>query len=294
MDAYVHAILSALRLTCEIAETDQASLWGTCSGGILTTMALAYLGATGGLGQVSSLALPVTLLDQQVSGPLTALTDSRLADLAKQRSRRRGYLDGSSLTEMFAWLRPNDLIWNYWVSNYLLGKRPPAFDLLYWNSDSTRMPAALHADFVDLGVGNGLVEPGSTTVMGIPVDLADITVDTFVIGGASDHITPWESCYRTTQLLGGTCEFVLSSSGHVAAMVNPPGNPRASFRHAPTTPQEPEKFLAVADLHQGSWWPMYAVWLAERSGPLRPAPKKPGSSEHPPIEPAPGRYVLDR
>lgn len=294
MDAYIHAILTALQVTREIAESDQASIWGTCSGGILTTMALAHLGATGSLDQVASLALPVTLLDQQVSGATGALMDPRLADMAKQRSRRRGFLDGSSLTEMFAWLRPNDLIWNYWVSNYLLGKTPPAFDLLYWNSDSTRMPAALHADFVDLAAGNRLVEPGAMTAMGVPVDLADVTVDAFVIGAVADHITPWESCYRTTQMLGGACEFVLSNSGHVAAMVNPPGNPKASFRHATETPKDPTEFMEKAESHQGSWWPVYSDWLAARSGSKKPAPTSPGSAQHPAVEPAPGRYVLDK
>lgn len=294
MDAYVHSIITAMRLTREITGASQSSVWGTCSGGILTTMALAHLGATGGLEAVASLALPVTLLDQQVSGTVGALMNPRLAEFAKQRSRRRGYLDGSSLTEMFAWLRPNDLIWNYWVSNYLLGRTPPAFDLLYWNSDSTRMPAALHADFMDLAAGNSLVEPAAMSALGVPIDLADITVDTFVIGAVADHITPWQSCYRTTQLLGGSCEFVLSNSGHVAAMVNPPGNPKASFRHSVTTPADPEEFLATAEEHSGSWWPLYAAWLSERSGPLRPAPASPGSPQHPALDPAPGRYVLDR
>lgn len=294
MDAYVGAVLAAMRITCDIAEADQTSVWGTCSGGILTSVALAYLAATDGLGRVASLALPVTLLDQQVAGATGAVLDPRLADLAKQRSRRRGYLDGSCLTEFFAWLRPNDLIWNYWVSSYLMGRTPPAFDLLYWNADSTRMPAALHADFVDLAIGNQLLEAGGWKVMGVPVDLADVTVDTFVIGAVADHITPWQSCYRSTQILGGKCDFVLSNSGHVAAMVNPPDNPKASFRHSTSTPGDPDAFLRDSELHRGSWWPMYAAWLSERSGPMRPAPTELGSAQHPALEAAPGRYVLDR
>ena len=131
---------------------------------------------------------------------------------------------------MFAWLRPGDLVWNYWVNNYLLGKKPPAFDILFWNSDTTRMTAGLHADFVDLAMDNSLATPGAVTVLGVPIDLGAITVDSYVVAGIADHITPWESCYRSAQLFGGTTRFVLSTSGHIAALVNPPGNPKATFR----------------------------------------------------------------
>ena len=158
-----------------------------------------------------------------------ALVDERLAGLAKAKSARKGYLDGRALAEVFAWLRPGDLVWNYWVNNYLLGKRPPAFDILFWNSDTTRMTAGLHADFVDLAMENSLTRPGALTVLGVPIDLGKITVDSYVVAGIADHITPWESCYRSAQLFGGTTRFVLSTSGHIAALVNPPGNPKASF-----------------------------------------------------------------
>lgn len=266
LDAYVHAVIGALEVTRTITGSLSTSLWGTCSGGIITSVAVALLAATGRQDQVASLALPVTLLDQQVSGTSGAIMDPGLAGLAVARSARQGYLDGAALAELFAWLRPDDLIWNYWVSNYLLGKQPPAFDLLYWNADSTRMPAALHRDFVELALHNQLVEPGSLVSHGVPIDLSEVTVDAFVIGAVADHITPWQSCYRTTQMLGGKCEFVLSNSGHVAAMVNPPGNPKASYQHSSHTPADPEEFRADAERHQGSWWPAYTAWLDARSG----------------------------
>ncbi len=134
---------------------------------------------------------------------------------------------------MFAWLRPDDLIWNYWVNNYLQGRPPPAFDILYWNADTTRLPAALHRDFIQLALDNALTVPEEATMLGSPVDLSKVDVDAYVIAGATDHLCPWQSCYRTTQLLGGQVRFVLSTSGHIAAMVNPPGNPKAAFQTAP-------------------------------------------------------------
>lgn len=294
LDAYVHAVLTALATTRTISGAASTSLWGTCSGGIVTAVAVAHLAATDRESEVASLALPVTLLDQRISGTSGALLDPSLARRAVARSARKGYLDGASLAELFAWLRPDDLIWNYWVSNYLLGKQPPAFDLLYWNADSTRMPAALHRDFVEVALENQLVESGALVCHGVPVDLGLITVDAFVIGAVADHITPWQSCYRTTQLLGGKCEFVLSNSGHVAAMVNPPSNPKASYQHASHTPPDPEDFKSSAERHSGSWWPAYATWLDSRSGERVPAPEAPGSPEHPALCEAPGTYVLDR
>ena len=144
---------------------------------------------------------------------------------------------------MFAWLRPGDLIWNYWVNNYLLGKKPPAFDILFWNADTTRMPRRLHADFVDLAMENQLVTPGAMTALGDPVDLSRVDVDAYVVAGIADHLTPWQNCYRSTQLLGGQSRFVLSTSGHIAALVNPPGNPKASYRTNEPNPADPQEWL---------------------------------------------------
>ena len=229
LDTYVRAVLDALDAVEEITGSEQTVLGGVCSGGILASITAAYLAGIGRQDRLAALCLAVTVIDNQDAGTAAALVDERLAGLAKAKSARKGYLDGRTLAEVFAWLRPGDLVWNYWVNNYLLGKRPPAFDILFWNSDTTRMTAALHADFVDLAMENSLTRPGALTVLGVPIDLGKITVDSYVVAGITDHITPWENCYRSAQLFGGTTRFVLSTSGHIAALVNPPGNPKASF-----------------------------------------------------------------
>ena len=230
-DTYVGAILEALDAVEEITGSTTTVLGGICSGGILASMTAAYLAGIGRQDRLAGLCLAVTVIDNHDAGTVAALSDPRLAELAKRRSARKGYLDGRALAEVFAWLRPGDLIWNYWVNNYLLGRRPPAFDILFWNADTTRMTAGLHADFVDMAVSNSLTRPGGITVLGVPLDLGKVTVDSYVVAGIADHITPWENCYRTTQLLGGTTRFVLSTSGHIAALVNPPGNPKSTLPH---------------------------------------------------------------
>ena len=155
------------------------------------------------------------------------------------------------LAEVFAWLRPNDLIWNYWVNNYLLGYAPKAFDILYWNADPVRMTAAMHRDFMELAICNGLTEPGGATMLGTDIDLGKVDVDSYVVAGIADHLCKWESCYQTTQLLGGETKFVLSTSGHIAAMVNPPGNPKASFQTATQNPADAQEWLSSAEQGQG-------------------------------------------
>jgi polyhydroxyalkanoate synthase len=179
------------------------------------------------------------------------------------------------------------------VNNYLLGRKPPAFDVLHWNADTTRMPARLHADLVDLALTNRIATPCAATALGTPVDLGAVTIDGYVIAGIADHITPWHSCYRTSGLLGGDTRFVLSTSGHIAAMVNPPGNPRATYRVNPHNPADPREWLAGASTEEGSWWPDFAAWLGPRSGSFRAAPRKLGGRGLPPLTEAPGTYVLD-
>ena len=212
---------------------------------------------------------------------------------AVEKSRKKGYLDGASLAEVFAWLRPNDLIWNYWVNNYMQGRQPPAFDILYWNADTTRMTAGLHRDFIEIAVGNSLTEAGRATMLGTPVDLSAITVDTYVTAGIADHLCPWQGCYRTTQLLGGESRFILSTNGHIASLVNPPTNPKSTFQVATSTPADPQAWLESAETRKGSWWPDYMDWLGERSGEEIPAPERLGG----PLEilaDAPGTYVFDK
>jgi polyhydroxyalkanoate synthase len=211
--------------------------------------------------------------------------------MGRKKSFRSGVLDGPSLGSVFTWLRPNDLVWNYWVNNYLLGKEPPTFDILAWNTDATNLPAALHRQFLDLFEHNTLVEPGGMTVLGSPVDISQITLDTYVTGATTDHLTPWKGCYRTTQLLGGQSTFVLSNAGHIASLVNPPGNKKAHFFAGGDPGPDPDAWREKAQVRQGTWWEDWVGWTLERSGDERKATGKLGSRRYGALESAPGSYV---
>jgi len=293
-DTYGQAVLDAMDAAARITGSEQTALMGACSGGIIAAMVAAHLAHTGQQDRLAAVTLMVTVLDEARAGLAGAVIDERTVRLAAAASRARGYLDGRSLAEVFAWLRPNDLIWNYWVNNYLLGRKPPPFDILFWNADTTRMTAGLHRDFLRLGASNALVRPGGVTMLGSPVDLALIDRDSYIVAGITDHICPWQSCYRSTQLLAGRKRFVLSTSGHVAAMVNPPGNDRARYQVAKDHPEDPQEWLRHAETCHGSWWPDYAGWLAERCGEEKAAPDEPGGSGLAPICDAPGTYVYDQ
>jgi polyhydroxyalkanoate synthase len=291
-DAYGQAVVEALATVRTIANSVHANVMAACSGGIITSMVMAHL-AAGGDRQVNSLTLLVTVLDQTPIGA-AALIDERSAEVAVRLSQRQGYLDGNSLAEVFAWLRPNDLIWNYWVNNYLLGRKPAPFDILYWNADTTRMPARLHQDFLHTAMANALVTADQTTMLGTPVDLGKVDVDSYVVAGVADHLCPWQSCYQSTQLLGGASRFVLSTSGHIAALVNPADNVKASFQAGDLPGPDPDAWGRVVDRSTGSWWLDYAEWLSTRSGRRKSAPNTLGRREFVPREPAPGTYVFEK
>jgi polyhydroxyalkanoate synthase subunit PhaC len=292
-NTYGQAVLDAMDAAARITGSEQTALMGACSGGIISAMVAAHLAHTGQQDRLASFTLMVTVLDEARAGLAGAVIDERSARLAAAASRTRGYLDGRSLAEVFAWLRPNDLIWNYWVNNYLLGRKPSPFDILFWNADTTRMTAGLHRDFLELGATNALVQPGGATMLGSPVDLGLIDRDSYLVAGITDHICPWQSCYRTTQLLGGRKRFILSTSGHIAAMVNPPGNDKARYQVAKDWPEDPQEWLRHAETAHGSWWPDYAGWLAERCGEEKAAPAEPGGGGLVSICDAPGTYVYD-
>ncbi len=293
LDTYGQAILDAMDAAARITGSEQTALAGACSGGIIAAMVAAHLAHVGQQDRIAAATLMVTVLDQAHAGLASAVIDERTARVAEAASRARGYLDGRSLAEVFAWLRPNDLIWNYWVNNYLLGRKPPPFDILFWNADTTRMTAGLHRDFLQLGAANALVTPGGATMLGSPVDLAAVDRDTYLVAGITDHICPWQSCYRSTQLLSGRQRFVLSTSGHIAAMVNPPDNAKARYQIAKECPEDPQEWLRRAETRHGSWWPDYADWLAERCGDEKAAPEELGGGGLEPVGEAPGTYVYD-
>jgi len=295
LDTYAQAVLEAREAVADITGQHAINVNAACSGGIITACAVGHLAATGKQDQVGSLTLMVCALDQARMGTAGAFASRELAAAAVAESARKGYIDGRALEGVFAWLRPNDLVWNYFVNDYLLGKDPPAFDILYWNQDTVRLAAGLHRDFVRTALDNSLTRPGEVEVLGTPIDLGAITLDSYAIAGLTDHIVPWENAYRSVQLLGGNKRFVLSSSGHIQALVNPPApegtESRASYRLSPDPKVDAEAWVADADIRRGSWWPDYDTWLSERSGELKAAPKALGSRRHKATAKAPGTYV---
>jgi polyhydroxyalkanoate synthase len=292
---YVDSLIEALAVTRQITGSKTVNISGACSGGITSALLLSKLAAAGDA-QVGAATLMVCVLDPQREDSETgALVSRHGIELARRRSAKAGVLDGASLSRTFAWLRPNDLVWNYVVNNYLHGEDPPAFDVLFWNNDSTNLTAALHSDYLDLYESQPFARPGAVEMAGHKVDLSKFRQDLFVVAGVTDHITPWKACYRATQLVGSpNVEFVLSQSGHIQALLNPPGNPKARYFKSDDRPgPDVEAWLTdQAKEHAGSWWPLWLKWLQDRSGPLKAAPRKLGSRKHPPGDPAPGRYVF--
>jgi polyhydroxyalkanoate synthase len=293
LDTYVGAARRAAEVACEIAGSDDCNVLGVCAGGIVVALLLGHLAARDDR-RVHSATFGVTMLDTGAASVLGDMASDRAIAAARWRSNRRGYLDGRDMARVFAWMRPNDLVWNYWINNYLMGDDPPAFDVLYWNSDTTRLPAALHSEYLDLFRRNPLVGSGQVTVLGTPIDLRRVRCDCYVMAGTTDHIVPWPACYRIPQLMRGKTEFVLSTSGHIQSIVNPPGNPRSSYHTNPRRPRSAEAWLARAEKHAGSWWDHWSEWLRARSGERRPAPDELGSPVHPALDRAPGRYVHER
>jgi polyhydroxyalkanoate synthase len=292
LDSYAQSVVEARAAVAQITRAAEVNIVAACSGGIITASLLGSLASSGRLTGVASLSLLVCALDTARAGTASAFSSRELAALAVAESARKGYLDGRALAGVFTWLRPNDLIWAYVVNNYLLGKDPPAFDVLYWNQDTVRLAAGLHRDFIHLALNNSLARTGELTVLGEPVDLAKVEVDSYIVAGENDHIIPWENAYRSTQLLGGQSRFVLSTRGHVQAMINPPAeDSRSSYRIAADNPPDSSEWLERAATLQGSWWPDWLEWLGERAGELRAAPKSLGSTKHKAQAKAPGTYV---
>ncbi len=290
LEDYCRAALEAIETVAKITGQSGVNVVGFCAGGIVASIVSSYLAAKRSK-LINTLTLCVTMLDFKTDAALGAFRFPVLLSVSKAQSSMKGILPGSDLSKIFTWLRPNDLVWNYWVNNYLMGEEPPAFDILAWNSDSTNMPARLHDDFLTLFQANSLIEPGGYTTMGEPVELGKITCDSFVVGAVTDHLTPWKACYQVRRYLGGDCTFALSNGGHVAALVNPPGNPKAFHFIGPATAEDVDAWHAESPKLPGSWWESWTKWCAERSGKKVPAPKALGSKDFRPTTDAPGEYV---
>jgi polyhydroxyalkanoate synthase subunit PhaC len=294
IDAYAARISRAIDAVREITSCDDVNLIGFCAGGILQTAVLNRDAALGDQ-RVASASYAVTLLDFGLPAPIGAFAAPRLLSLARWNSSRQGVIGARAMSGVFTWMRPNDLVWNYWVNNYLMGEDPPVFDILSWNADGTNLPAALHRQFLNIFEHNPLPTPGALESLGTPVDLSTIKVPNYVVGAITDHLTPWKGTYRTTQLLGGDSTFVLSNAGHIASLVNPPGNPKASYFTGPTyADRSPQEWLDGAVQQSGSWWEHWADWALERSGGEKQAPAELGSECNPAREPTPGSYVLGK
>ncbi|HXG29407.1 MAG TPA: alpha/beta fold hydrolase [Nevskiales bacterium] len=294
LETYITAAREAIDAVREITGSPSVNLAAACVGGFTAALLLGHLRAMGDGGKVNSLTLLVSALDTHANG-LPGLFDGEAGlKAATARSRRQGVLDGREMARAFAWMRPGELVWPFVVNNYLLGRDPPALDILYWNQDTTRLPAQFHADLFSLFRSNALAQPGTLKVLGSEIDLKQVDCDVFVTAGISDHVAPWQSCYRGARLFGGAVKFVLANSGHLPTLVCPPDNPRAKFYVHDDYALAPEDWLEQATLKRGSWWAYWRSWIAPRSGTPQPAPAKLGSSKYPAGDAAPGRYVYQR
>jgi polyhydroxyalkanoate synthase len=294
---YQDAIDRAIDAVSEICSVPDVNLWGVCGAGPVVTSLVGHYVATKQR-KVANLLLVVSPHDMgrmsEVAG-IGAFADKKFTAKLKLASKSSRRISASDFSLLFGMLRPNDLIWNYWVNNYLLGNDPPTFDVLTWNNDATGMTAAFNRDFAELVRTNPLVTPGAMKVRGKPIaDLSKLGIDSYVLGAMTDHLCPWQDVYRTTRLLGERSQFVLGSSGHIQTIVNPPGNAKASFFTNAARPVSAESWLESATKHAGSWWDHGVAWTTARSGELIDAPSALGSARYPALGKAPGTYVLER
>lgn len=293
LSTYIEALKEAVDVVTAITGSKDVNMLGACSGGITCTALLGHYAAIGEK-KVNALTLLVSVLDTTLDSDVALFVDEQTLEAAKRHSYQAGVLEGRDMAKVFAWMRPNDLIWNYWVNNYLLGNEPPVFDILFWNNDTTRLPAAFHGDLIEMFKNNPLIRPDALEVCGTPIDLKQVTADIFSLAGTNDHITPWKSCYKSAQLFGGKVEFVLSSSGHIQSILNPPGNPKARYMTSTDMPAKAEEWMENSTKHTDSWWLHWQAWQAERSGKLKKSPANLGNKTYPAGEASPGTYVHER
>jgi polyhydroxyalkanoate synthase len=288
MDDYLRdGLFAALDRAQELTGAEKVDIEAVCLGGTLTVIGLAVLAARGEADRVGWASLNNTLVDFAEPGVLGVFTDEATIRRIERRNAKRGFLDSAELGGTFTWLRGNDLVWNYVVSGWYMGKQPPAFDILSWNADATRLPAKMHSQYLRACyLQNALVEPGAFTIDGTPIDVSRVETPLYVLSAQNDHIAPWRSVYRATQLTSGEARHVLTSGGHVAGMVNPP-SPKASYYTREDNPADPDEWLRGAEKVQASWWEDWADWAAARSGERVPPPVLPEG------DPAPGTYVRD-
>ncbi len=293
-DYMVEGPLAALDAIEKITGEPDANLLGYCLGGTLLAATLAWLEAKKQAKRVASATFLTTLVDFKEPGDLGVFIDEEQLQSLEAKMAEKGYLEGAHMATTFNMLRSNDLIWSFVVNNYLLGKEPFPFDLLYWNSDSTRMPAAMHSFYLrKMYQENRLSKPGGIKLKGVPIDLTTIKTPTFILSTREDHIAPWKTTYAATQLYSGKIKFVLAASGHIAGVVNPPESKKYSHWTNDKLPADPEAWLATAKEMPGSWWPSWAEWLGQFAN-GKVAARKPGAGKTRILGDAPGTYVKTR
>ena len=298
MDEYIASCAKALEVVSAVSGSDTVNVSSACSGGQTGAILASKLAGVGDQ-RIGAMTFMVTVLHpKQNDIEAGALMSANGLELAKRRAAKKGIVKGNDLARGFAWLRPNDLIWNYVINNYLMGDDPPAFDVLFWNADATNLSAALMGDFLQLFETLAFTKHGEVEMAGHKIDLSKVTNDLFILGGTTDHITPWRACYRSTQLFGSKdVTFVLSQAGHMQAILNPPGNPKAKYfmsKKAGHPPADVDDWLKGTEEVPGSWWPLWMDWVQQRSGKQAAAPKAAGNKKYPPLEAAPGLYVLEQ
>jgi poly[(R)-3-hydroxyalkanoate] polymerase subunit PhaC len=290
MNTYVTAIGEAIAAIGDITNSPDVVLHAACSGAMTATILAGVLAARGEP-LIHAMTLMVAVLGGNPDSQLGLFSTPEAIAAAKLETARKGVLEGDEMGRVFAWMRPNDLIWSYWINNYLMGNPPPAFDILYWNNDTTRLPARFHSTLIDIFANDWLLHPGRFEVLGVPIDVAQIDCDKFIVAGLADHITPWQDGYRMARALGGKSEFVLSSSGHIQTLISVPGSTKGKFFVNPNIVPDPDDWLSQAKSIPGSWWEHWRCWLAARSGDIRPTPSRLGSDHYVPGVDAPGTYV---
>jgi len=284
--------LTALGVIEEVTGEKQTNVIGYCLGGTLLACTLSYLDQHGQSERVKASTFFTTMVDFSEAGELEVFIDEEQIRALESKMEEKGYLEGSAMATTFNMLRANDLIWSFVVNNYLLGKEPFPFDLLYWNSDSTRMPAAMHSYYLrKMYLENKLIEPGGITLLDTPIDLRKIDQPSFVLATKEDHIAPWKSGYALTQNLQGPVRFVLAASGHIAGVVNPPAKEKYCHWTNSKNPKDPDTWLKNAREHKGSWWPEWHRWTTKTVGTDTVPARQPGGGVYTPIEDAPGAYV---
>jgi len=293
-DYLEQGVIRALQVAAEACGAEKVNALGFCVGGTLLGSALAALCAKGS-NTVASLTLLATMLDFSDAGELSVFVDEAYVAKREQDFADGGLLHGRELALTFASLRANDLIWHYVVNNYLKGRTPEAFDLLYWNGDSTNLPGVMYAYYIrNMYLENNLRMPGRLTMCGVPVDLRRVDMPAYLLATREDHIVPWRTAYASTRLLGGRIEFVLSASGHIAGVINPASKNRRNFWLNAKLDEDSDGWLAAASSQPGSWWKHWGDWLAPFGGREVPARSRLGGGIHREIEPAPGRYVREK